>query len=86
MMISNIVSSHDTLLARASYEVCSVPGRFYYPRYENCVSPGTECFWGRGEVFFVRDARRACRGATCRTACWDFRVPFHAMVGVVVGV
>ena len=43
-------------------------------------------FFGRDEVFFVRDARRACRGATCRTACWDFRVPFHAMVGVVVGV
>ena len=43
-------------------------------------------FFGRDEVFFVRDARRACRGATCRTACWDFRVPSHAMVGVVVGV
>jgi len=43
-------------------------------------------FFGRDEVFFVRDARRACRGATCRTACWDFRLPFHAMVGVVVGV
>ena len=32
----------------------------------------------------MRDAR-AC-GATCRTAFWDFRVPFHAVVGVVVGV
>jgi hypothetical protein len=61
---------------------------------EDFIIPGTRTafrqvrsvFWGRGEVFFVRDARRACRGATCRTACWDFRVPFHAMVGVVVGV
>ena len=43
-------------------------------------------FGAAARFFFVRDARRACRGATCRTACWDFRVPFHAMVGVVVGV
>ena len=38
------------------------------------------------QVFFRRDARRACRGATCHTQRSDFRVPRQAMVGVGFGV
>ena len=39
-----------------------------------------------GQVFFERDARRACRGATCHTPRSDFRVPRQAMVSVGFGV
>ena len=43
-------------------------------------------FWGlQLVVFFESDARSACRGATCRTARSDFRVPRKAMVGVGFG-
>ena len=71
--------SRLTLFAR-SLEDFIIPGTRTAFRQVRSVSGAAARF------FFVRDARRACRGATCRTACWDFRVPFHAMVGVVVGV